>query len=299
MFDLDFKLLSIFYFVYKYKSVSLTADKLNLAQPTVSNMLNKIRTHYNDPLFLRVGNEMKPTELAKQLFPLVGELLNKLEYVNNFTVDFDQKNSKQKFTIAMTDVSHLVLLPKISQYLKKYAPFVRINVREITSETSYQIANGEIDLAIGFLPHLENGFNQQKLFEQFYVVLASKSHPRLTGNKINLDEYLNEDHIDIDAGMGHYLIENELLKLDLKRNILMQIPSYLGVGLVVQETDAIATVPYYLSELLLARGNLKMLEAPITFPTYSIKQYWHMSSHYKASHQWLRRMIHDLFSNIH
>ncbi len=28
----------------------------------------------------------------------------------------------------------------------------------------------------------------------------------------------------------------------------MSIPSYLGVGLIVQETDMIATVPYYLSE---------------------------------------------------
>ncbi|WP_146196693.1 LysR substrate-binding domain-containing protein, partial [Acinetobacter stercoris] len=296
MFELDCKLLSIFFFIYKYKSVSLAADRLNISQPTVSNILNKIRSHYNDPLFLRIGNEMVPTELSKQLFPLVSEALNKIEHINNFTIDFDQQNTHQKFTIAMTDVSHLVLLPKISQYIKKHAPNVRINVRAITSETSYQMANGEIDLAIGFLPHLENGFYQQKLFEQYYVVLASKSHPRLVNESMSLDDYLNELHIDIDAGMGHYHIENELLKLELKRNILMRIPSYLGVGLVVQETDAIATVPYYLSEVLLSRGNLKMIEAPIAFPTYSIKQYWHMSCHHKTSHQWLRHMIYDLFS---
>nr|WP_174505554.1 LysR substrate-binding domain-containing protein [Acinetobacter sp. Marseille-Q1620] len=298
MFELDCKLLSIFFFIYKYKSVSLAADRLNISQPTVSNILNKIRSHYNDPLFLRIGNEMVPTELSKQLFPLVSEALNKIEHINNFTIDFDQQNTHQKFTIAMTDVSHLVLLPKISQYIKRHAPNVRINVRAITSETSYQMANGEIDLAIGFLPHLENGFYQQKLFEQYYVVLASKSHPRLVNESMSLDDYLNELHIDIDAGMGHYHIENELLKLELKRNILMRIPSYLGVGLVVQETDAIATVPYYLSEVLLSRGNLKMIEAPIAFPTYSIKQYWHMSCHHKTSHQWLRHMIYDLFSNM-
>ncbi|WP_312966868.1 LysR family transcriptional regulator [Acinetobacter gerneri] len=298
MFELDCKLLSIFYYIYKFKSVSMAADRLNISQPTVSNILNKIREHYNDPLFLRIGNEMIPTELSKQLFPLVSEALSKVEHINNFTIDFDQKNSHHKFTIAMTDVSHLVLLPKLSQYLKQHAPHVHINVRAITSETSYQMANGEIDLAIGFLPHLENGFYQQKLFEQFYVVLASKMHPRLTEDKLSLDEYLNESHIDIDAGMGHYHIANELLKLDLKRNILMRIPSYLGVGLVVQETDAIATVPYYLSEVLLSRGNLKMLEAPIAFPSYSIKQYWHMSCHHKTSNQWLRHAIYDLFSQM-
>ena len=298
MFELDCKLLSIFYYIYKFKSVSSAADYLAMSQPAVSNILNKIRAHYNDPLFLRIGNEMIPTELSKQLFPLVSEALNKVEIINNFTINFDEQASHQQFTIAMTDVSHLVLLPKISQYLKKHAPHIKLNVRAITSETSYQMANGEIDLAVGFLPQLENGFYQQKLFEQYYVVLASKDHPRLTPNHLTVEQYLAESHIDIDAGIGHYHIENELLNLELKRNILMRIPSYLGVGLVVQETDAIATVPYYLSEVLLARGNLQICDAPIAFPSYGVKQYWHMSCHHKTSHQWLRHMCYEIFSQV-
>jgi len=172
VFELDCKLLSIFYYVYKFKNVSHAADYLDMSQPTVSNLLNKIRQHYNDPLFLRIGNEMLPTDLSKQLFPLVSEALSKVETINNFTIDFDQTTSQQRFTLAMTDVSHLVLLPKISQYLKQHASHIRLNVRPITSETSYQMANGEIDLALGFLPNLENGFYQQKLFEQYYVVIA-------------------------------------------------------------------------------------------------------------------------------
>ncbi len=294
MFELDCKVLNVFLYIYKYKSVSVAAEHLGMNQPTVSNILNRVRQHYNDPLFLRIGNEMVPTELSKQLFPLISEALNKVETINNFNVAFDQATSQQQFTLAMTDVSHLVLLPKISQYLKTHTPNIRLNVRQITTETTYQMANGEIDLALGFLPHLENGFYQQKLFEQYYVVIASKNHPRLNDVNITTEQYLKESHIDIDAGIGHYHIENELLNLDLKRNILMRLPSYLGVGLVVQETDAIATVPYYLSEVLLSRGNLQIFNAPISFPTYAVKQYWHMSCHHKTSHQWLRKMLHDI-----
>ena len=294
MFELDCKVLNVFLYIYKYKSVSVAAEHLGMNQPTVSNILNRVRQHYNDPLFLRIGNEMVPTELSKQLFPLISEALNKVETINNFNVAFDQATSQQQFTLAMTDVSHLVLLPKISQYLKTHAPNIRLNVRQITTETTYQMANGEIDLALGFLTHLENGFYQQKLFEQYYVVIASKNHPRLNDVNITTEQYLKESHIDIDAGIGHYHIENELLNLDLKRNILMRLPSYLGVGLVVQETDAIATVPYYLSEGLLSRGNLQIFNAPISFPTYAVKQYWHMSCHHKTSHQWLRKMLHDI-----
>ncbi len=95
--------------------------------------------------------------------------------------------------------------------------------------------------------------------------MQPKIDPRLTGDTITTEQYISESHIDIDAGMGHYHIENELLNLDLKRDILMRLPSYLGVGLVVQDTDAIATVPYYLSEVLLSRGNLKIFMCELHF----------------------------------
>lgn len=294
VFELDFKLLRIFYYVYKFKSVSVAAEQLCMSQPAVSNILNKIRHHYNDPLFVRIGNEMLPTELSKQLFPLICEVLSKIEIIENYTDHFNHLDSHQSFTIAMTDVAHLVLLPKISEYLKQYAPNIRLNIRPITSETAYQMANGEIDLAIGFLPHLENGFYQQKLFEQHYVVISSKDHPRLTGDHISYEQYLSEYHIDVDAGIGHYHIANELMKLGVKRNFLMRLPSYLGVGLLIQESDAIATVPYYLSEVLLSRGNLKIFEAPIAFPTYPIKQYWHLSTHHKTSQEWLRQICYKI-----
>jgi DNA-binding transcriptional LysR family regulator len=114
VYELDCKLLSIFYYIYKFKSVSVAADHLAMSQPTVSNILNKIRAHYNDPLFLRIGNEMVPTELSKQLYPLVSEALSKVEIINNFSVNFDETASHQQFTVAMTDVSHLVCFQNFS-----------------------------------------------------------------------------------------------------------------------------------------------------------------------------------------
>ncbi len=41
---------------------------------------------------------------------------------------------------------------------------MRIKIRPITRETSYQMANGEIDFAIGFLPELEQGFISSNYF---------------------------------------------------------------------------------------------------------------------------------------
>ncbi len=58
-----------------------------------------------------------------RFFSPISEIINKIETVNNFKVDFDPTHSDQLFTLAMADVSHLVLLPKLTKFLKKICTF--------------------------------------------------------------------------------------------------------------------------------------------------------------------------------
>lgn len=296
VFDLDTRLLQIFFEIYKHNSVSKAAEQLDIGQPTLSIALNKLREHFKDQLFVRVENKMQPTELSKQIYPLVVEILNRLKLVQSYNIEFDPKTSNYQFRISMTDISHLVLLPKLINYLREHAPNIRLEIVPITAETPVLMSNGEIDLAIGFLPQLEAGFYQQTLFQQRYVCIASQDHPRLTGTALTDEEFRQELHIDIFATGGHYVLEHELQKLGVNRNILLRLPSYLGVGLVVQDTDAIATIPHYLSQLLLVRGNLKILEPPYPFPKYAVKQHWHARVHQMPNNQWLRQVCFQLFS---
>lgn len=292
---IDTRLLNIFYAIYKNQSVSKASLELEIGQPTVSIGLNKLREHYRDPLFVRVGNNMQPTDLSNNIYPQVIDILSRLESINDFNLAFDPKTSSHQFNVSMTDISHLVLLPKLVNYLCVHAPYVRLNIVPIDSNTQAKMSSGEIDLAIGFLPQLEAGFYQQTLFKQHYVVVANANHPRISGDILTTDQYVNELHIDILATGGHYVVEHELTKLGVKRNILVRLPSYLGVGLVVQETDAIATIPNYLSQVLLSRGNLNILDLPYAFPEYAVKQHWHARVHQNPSNQWLRRLCFKLF----
>lgn len=293
--SIDTRLLNIFYAIYKYQSVSKASLELDIGQPTVSIGLNKLREHYRDPLFVRVGNNMQPTDLSNNIYPQVLDILSRLENINDFNLAFDPKTSSHQFNLSMTDISHLVLLPKLINYLCIHAPYVRLNIVPIDSNTQAKMSSGEIDLAIGFLPQLEAGFYQQTLFKQYYVVLANANHPRIVDNILTADQYASELHIDILATGGHYVVEHELNKLGVQRNILVRLPSYLGVGLVAQETDAIATIPNYLSQVLLSRGNLKILDLPYAFPEYGVKQHWHARVHQNPSNQWLRRLCFKLF----
>lgn len=296
--DIDTRLLNIFHAIYKHQSVSKASIELGIGQPTVSIGLNKLREHFHDPLFVRIGNNMQPTDLSNNIFPEVHDVLTRLQSINDFNLAFDPKTSSHQFNISMTDISHLVLLPKLINYLREHSPYIRLNIVPIDTHTQALMAAGEIDLAIGFLPQLEAGFYQQTLFQQHYVVVANAHHPRLNVETLTSEQYTSELHIDILATGGHYVVEHELQKLGVKRNILVRLPSYLGVGLVVQETDAIATIPNYLSKVLLSRGELKILDLPYEFPEYGVKQHWHSRVHQNPGNQWLRRLCFELFSNL-
>ena len=294
--SIDTRLLNIFDAIFKHRSVSRASEELGIGQPTVSIGLNKLREHYHDPLFIRVGNEMQPTDLSVNLSKGVQSVLAQIQSINDFNMEFDPKTSNQQFNISMTDISHLVLLPKLINYLQIHSPNIRINIIPIDNNTQRLMESGDIDLAIGFLPQLEAGFYQQTLFKQHYVVIANTEHPRLQREQITVDEYRQELHVDILATGGHYVVEHELQKLNIKRNTLVTLPSYLGIGLVIQETNAIATIPNYLSHVLLSRGGLKIMDLPFNLPKYEVKQHWHSLVNNNPSNQWLRRICFSLFS---
>ncbi len=294
--DVDSRLIEIFYEIYRHKSVSKAASFLGTGQSTLSIGLNKLREHFNNPLFVRVGNVMEPTDLANDIYPITVDFLNNLKLINQYNLDFDPKTSNYEFKISMTDISHLVLLPKLINYLREHAPNIRLRIVPIDADTPAKMAEGKIDLAIGFIPQIEAGFYQQTLFKQEYTVICSPFHPRLTHHVLTHEDYCRELHIDILATGGHYIIGNELQKLGVNRNVLMQLPGYLGVGPIIKYTDAVATVPLYLSKFLESRGDIKIFKPPYSFSKYSVKQHWHSRSHNNSNVEWLRKICFELFS---
>ncbi len=65
----DVKLLQIFEAVFEAGSVTAAADRLELSQPLISHALDRLRSAFNDPLFVRSGRSISPTDRAQELAP--------------------------------------------------------------------------------------------------------------------------------------------------------------------------------------------------------------------------------------
>ena len=294
---IDTRLLQVFNEIYAKKSVSNAALALGLPQPAVSIALAKLREHFGNPLFVRTTDGMVPTPLGAELIEPVRAALNAVSAVVDFSTHFEPSTSKRVFKIAMTDISQLILLPKLWERLRLTAPGVGIDVFPLSSDTPQLLESGAVDLALGYVPELEAGFYQQRLFSQHFVCMVSQSHPRIQG-KLKLKQYLQEDHAAIvSSGAAPKIIDETLHAMGKERRIALRIPHFLGASFVVELTDLLITIPQRLAEVLQGRGAYVIYPVPFAIPSYEVKQHWHERYHHDAASRWLRGVIADLLTD--
>jgi DNA-binding transcriptional LysR family regulator len=296
---MDIRLLAVFDEIYKTRSVTGAATALDLGQPAVSVALSKLRHHYDDPLFVRTSTGMEPTPFGEGLVRPVREALEAIEVVMGHRQEFDPAKSERTFRICMTDISQLVLLPKLWETLRVSAPKIRIDIVPLSSDIARKLESGEADLALGYMPQLEAGFYQNVLFNQTFVCMVSANHPRIK-DTLSLQQFEAEDHATISSsGSAPLLIDQEIARLGLKRRVTLNIPNFIGAALVVEHTDLIITIPERLGDVLQGRGAMQTFPVPFKLPQYAVKQHWHERYHNDPGSRWLRRVIAELLSTHH
>ena len=288
MAKLDIDWLNVFVEVYKTRSVSRAADRLGVAQANASVALNKLRLHFGDRLFARTSRGMEPTPYAQQIFPKVQASVEQLAGLAGERATFDPSTVRREFRICMTDISEIVVLPSLVNHLRRAAPGVLVEAERISTDTPRRLEAGEIDLAVGFMPHLEAGFYQQTLFRQNFVCLAAADHPRIR-SKPSKAQFLAEGHIVVTtSGTGHSIVDKVMAKKGYDRRVVLKVPSFLGVARLVAQTELLVIVPRRLGESLAQQERVRLLDPPVALPDFAVKQHWHERFHADVANVWLR-----------
>lgn len=295
--NLDLKLLQLFDHVYRLRNLSKAAELLGLTQPAVSLALGRLRLHFGDPLFVRVGGTMEPTPMATALHPQAIHAIAMLEALLAFQPSFDPARDQRNFRIAMTDVGQIVILPRLLNTLAQNAPHIRVDISQVSADTADHLQQGSLDIALGFLPDLEGRFMQQTIFKETFACLVRQGHPRITST-LSARQYQDEQHVVVEtSGTGHVIIERHLARKGLIRQIGAQIPSFIGMATVVGSTDLIATLPSRAAHILCQGSNTRMMALPVEIPGYQVRQQWHERMQRDPGHMWLRTMMAALFKS--
>jgi DNA-binding transcriptional LysR family regulator len=291
---LDPRLLRLFDALFATGSVTKAADKLGQSQPTISIWLARLREELNDPLFIRSAEGMLPTPRAQALIGTAREALEKLRQLSELRPDFDPSLAKRRFSICMTDASHITMLPTILAHVRRVAPGIRIEATQIGPDTPQMLQSGDADLALGYISDLDAGHFQQTLFPQDWVCLVNAKHGRI-GDQISIKEFKREGHVFIHSGTGHQLLDDALQKQRIVLDVVLELPGFLGLPAIVGTTDLLATLPRHIGETLAHNYGLRVLTCPLSVSGFSVKQYWHARFHHDSANQWLRSICAELF----
>jgi DNA-binding transcriptional LysR family regulator len=291
MAKLDIDWLNVFVEVYKTQSVSRAAERLQMAQANASVALGKLRRHFGDPLFARTSRGMEPTPYAQLIYPDVVASVAQLARLAGTRAAFDASTAQRQFRISMTDISEIVVLPTLVNHLRRVAPGIVIEAERISTDSARRLESGEIDLAVGFMPHLEAGFYQQTLFKQDFVCLAAKNHPRVR-SRLDRQAFQAEGHVVVTtSGTGHAIVDKVLAQKKLTRRVVLKVPSFLAVARLVARTELLVIVPRRLGDALVQQESVRLFEPPVTLPPFAVKQHWHERFHADAANAWLRKTL--------
>lgn len=273
------------------RNVTRAARRVGITQPAMSQSLAQLRTLFDDPLFRRVAHGLEPTPRALALAEPVRQGLRLLGAALT-TPAFEPRSSQRSFVIAASDYVEFVLLPPLLRALAAEAPGVRIEVRPWgLHEVPRALAQAELDLMIGYYDELPPKHRHTLLFDEEYVCIVRRDHPRVK-TKLTLERYLELEHVLVSQrGDSPGSVDRALASRGLSRKIAARVSHFLMVPMLVSRTDLVAALSRRVAVPFTEPLGLRVLQPPLALPRARIGQVWHEQMEADPGHRWLREAI--------
>lgn len=295
----DLNLLVIFNAVYEEKSLTRAGQKLHLTQPAISHSLNRLRSAFNNQLFIRHGHQMVPTPLAEKIKLHVQDILRLTEDMLTGLEAFNPNKSNRTFLIGVQDYPSLVVLPPLMAIINKTAPGINIKTSHLRKEDrKIALEEGKLDIVIGVKQEFGTNINQQYLFSDREVCIMRKDHPNI-GPTLSLEQYSTAEFIGLSISeYEEQTIDIKLKEMGINRKIRLIVENEVTIPQLVAETDFIANVIELVAKPFATLLPVKILPLPIPINNIKFYQYWHARHQNDRAHMWLRQNIKNVCETI-
>lgn len=288
----DASLLSTLAVLLNTQSVSKTAARLGLSQPTVSRALSELRRMLADPLLVRSGGGMILTTRGAELVGPLAEWAALTATVLQAPI-FEPATMDRRFVVASSDYGVLsVILPALAR-INRIAPGCQVEVVSYSEDMFARLAAGGIDLLVYGRPHRATIARSRRLFTETMSLVVRTGHPLAVcgAGRVDLDRYLAWPHVAVSVGAdGYDHVRHCLGDRTVDRHVLVRLPYHLAATEVIGDSDAIVTLPTR-AAMRLARKGFVRLDAPAEIHGFD---YWALSparGGRDAGLEWLIEML--------
>ena len=275
-------------------SVTRVADRTQQDQPAVSRKLQRLRAVLGDPLLVRSGARLVPTERAALLREPLAEILSQVARLGAGH-NFDPATTERSFVIASADSLAPTFLPEVIARVTAAGARISVHVRPV--DPAYDIAAaldaGRIDLVVSNEPRPREDLRLGTLYTDDVVCLMRAGHPFFQERRFSLARYLRLRHLVPHAGAVPRSgpIDGELAKTGYQRSIAATVPEFNLAPYVLVRSDLVFTTARRFAEHYADLLQLKVVRAPSELPPMRFYQLWHERSHASPASRWLREQV--------
>ena len=302
LFDkIDLHLIRVLNTVLTERSVSRAAIRLGMYQPAVSAALKRLRELAGDPLLVRSGAGMVPTDAGLRMIDPSARILRAAEVLFSDARGFDPATATSTFSLACSDYMDPLFLPQLVAQIKNLAPLCHVDIHPLSGESDYRtrLAQGEVDIVVGNWPAPPGDLHMARLFGDEVVCLVANDHPAARRGWDSAS-WLAAEHVaptpTHPGAKG--VIDEHLDKLGLQRNITVRCPHFGLIPAMVASSLLVLTTGRQYCERYTATLPLKILPCPVDFPRMMYYQLWHERTHASASAKWLRDRVKTVASAL-
>ena len=296
----DLNLLRVLDALFREGSTVRAGYRLGLSQPAVSAALARLRHALDDPLFVRQGNTLVPTDFAESIRENIHAELGRIETLLCPPDAFDPAKAEGTFKIAASDFMAEMLMPQLGDHLSRVAPTVRAQLVDLVPyDYIKSLDHYDADLALIPQTDLPGWINCEPLFRSPFVVIARDINPGIAGLQdgavMPLETFCALPHVLFSPeGKLSAMGDAALARVGKSRHVAMTVPVFSGVCRVVRGSDLIALIPAQLAHELKDTYGFKVFMPPMQIEAPVIVGVWHKRADKSPFATWMRAQIFDL-----
>lgn len=302
----DLNLLRVLNALLSEHSTTRAGERIGLSQSAVSAALGRLRHALGDPLFVREGQGLVPTDFARSLERPLARIFDDLQDTLAGPDAFDPRQTETSFKVSGSDFFATLLMPQLAELFARKAPFMRLQQVDLIPESYVGILeDATIDLALIPRMPFPSWIAHEPLFRSNFVIVARKGHPQIQaagvapGSEISLDLMCRLGHVLFSPeGKAAGLADKTLAEIGRCRRVVMTLPVFSGVANAVALSDLIALLPNQYADHVADTLGLDQFQPPIQMPEPELCMVWHERSTTNPAHRWLRRQVSNTLSGF-
>jgi LysR family hydrogen peroxide-inducible transcriptional activator len=232
------------------RNFSRAAEKLHIAQPSLSQQLSKLEKEIGVLLFQRSTNSVELTHAGSLFVEKSQKILDMVEQLKKEMEDISQMK-KGRLVVGSMPITGSTILPFVVPVFQAAYPDIEISLVEETSANLETLTmNGQTDISLLSLPMREESLIYETLLEEEIVLAVPPRHSLTQAQEpIRISQLEKEAFIALKKGQGFRKLTLDLCQnAGIVPNIVFESSNMETVQSLVAAGMGIAFVPYLISK---------------------------------------------------